>query len=546
MPLDGTSWEPRMQAERWKKIEELYQAALAGPPETRTEFLKRACTDHPSLQREIEPLLKLAAEAGPFLEDSPISSLRDDVPAFPGGYKLGNFEILEPIGRGGMGEVYLARDTRLKREVAIKVLPSAFSGDAARKARLEREARILAALNHPRIASIYGVEATGDGYALAMEYVPGPTLEDRIARGAIPMPEAIALAIQIAEGLEYAHDKGVIHRDLKPANIKVTPDGQVKVLDFGLAKVDGPATESIDGSNPGFILGTAAYMAPEQARGQTVDKRADVWAFGVIFYEMVMGKRPAPGEPVSDPDWPQAIGTMLRRCLAQDPKRRLRDIGDARNILEEYLAEPQPETPRAKPPSRGMLPWMIAAASALGLEGRRSVWIYSLAQDTMTLVAAGKTKSGLAWSPDGKRIAVGLVDGIYLMMSDGSGKAERLTQGTSHYPGSFAPDGKRLAYSDSSADTSWDLWTVPLEFDALNHVKPGKPELFLRTDEAEGGPQFSPDGRWIAYTSNESGSFEVYVRPFPAGTGASGGMGQISSGGGWFAVWSRDGKQIFY
>ena len=219
--------------------------------------------------------------------------------ALAAGIKLGPYEILSAIGAGGMGEVYRARDTRLNRDVAIKVLPEVFADDADRMARFEREARVLAALNHPHIAAIYGVEESNSSRALVMELVDGPTLADRIVSGPILLDEALAIAKQIAEALEYAHDKGVIHRDLKPANIKVTADGTVKVLDFGLAKalLDKPTTAdpsnsptlSMNATVAGVVLGTAAYMSPEQARGKAVDKRTDIWAFGCVLYELLCG-----------------------------------------------------------------------------------------------------------------------------------------------------------------------------------------------------------------------------------------------------------------
>jgi serine/threonine protein kinase len=226
------------------------------------------------------------------------------------GTRLGPYEILAPIGAGGMGEVYRASDTKLNRDVALKILPEAFATDPDRLARFRREAQVLASLNHPNIGHIYGFEDSGATHALVMELVEGPTLADRIALGPIPLADALPIARQIADALEAAHDNGVIHRDLKPANIKVRDDGTVKVLDFGLAKTADAATSGVDAaSSPtltaratqmGMILGTAAYMAPEQARGKAVDRRADIWAFGVVLYEMLTGRRAFEGEEISD------------------------------------------------------------------------------------------------------------------------------------------------------------------------------------------------------------------------------------------------------
>jgi serine/threonine-protein kinase len=284
------------------------------------------------------------------------------------GTRLGPYEIVTKLGEGGMGEVYRARDTKLGRDVAIKVLPPAFAQDPERLARFEREAKVLASLNHPSIASIFGLhEESGVGF-LAMELVPGEDLAEILKKGPLPLSDAADIARQIAEALEAAHEQGVVHRDLKPANVRITPDGKVKVLDFGLAKAleiatasDGrrdaamsPTITSL-GTVAGVILGTAAYMAPEQARGKGVDKRADIWAFGCVLFEMLSGRRPFDGETISDTlaavlareaDWsllpaatPAKVRHLLERCLEKDPKRRLRDVGDARLELEELLAD---------------------------------------------------------------------------------------------------------------------------------------------------------------------------------------------------------------
>jgi serine/threonine protein kinase len=280
------------------------------------------------------------------------------------GTRLGPYEILAPIGAGGMGEVYRARDAKLNRDVALKILPDAFVTDPDRLARFRREAQVLASLNHPSIGHIYGFEDSGASHALVLELVEGPTLADRIVHGPMALADAAPIARQIAEALEAAHDHGVIHRDLKPANIKVSDDGTVKVLDFGLAKVLDPATSGAEVMNSptlsaratqlGMILGTAAYMAPEQAKGRAVDKRADVWAFGAVLYEMLSGQRAFKGDDVSDTlaavlrqdiDWrelpastPAAVRQLIARCLDRDPKRRLRDIGEARVLLESPAA----------------------------------------------------------------------------------------------------------------------------------------------------------------------------------------------------------------
>ena len=289
---------------------------------------------------------------------------------------LGHYDVTALIGDGGMGQVWQARDTTLDRDVALKVLPKAFTSDPDRLARFQREAKVLASLNHPNIGGIYGLEESDGVKALVLELVEGPTLTDRIKQGPIPIDEALAIARQIAEALEAAHEAGVIHRDLKPANIKVREDGTVKVLDFGLAKALEPDAPAGDASRSatltaaatqiGFIMGTAAYMSPEQAAGQTVDKRSDLWSFGVVLFEMLTGQRLFTGETVAHvmakvperdldltvlPTATRApIKRLLRRCLERTPERRLRDVGEVLSDLEEAARSPEGRShPRERP-----------------------------------------------------------------------------------------------------------------------------------------------------------------------------------------------------
>jgi predicted Ser/Thr protein kinase len=789
------------------------------------------------------------------------------------GDRLGPYEILAPLGAGGMGEVYQARDTRLDRTVAVKISAEQFSE------RFEREARVIASLNHPHVCTLHDV---GPNY-LVMEYIEGPTLAERIAQGPMPMEEALPLARQIAEALEAAHERGIVHRDLKPANIKLTTDGKAKVLDFGLAKACEVEISAGDSANSptltlaatraGMILGTAAYMSPEQARGKKVDKRADIWAFGIVLYEMLAGRQAFTGETVSDTlaavlradiDWsrlpantPYQIRWLLQRCLERDPKRRLRDIGDAWMEIE------APAQAQEQRQGRRWLPWAIAAVltivvaaltiglwratrtvlrpmmrlsvdlgpdaliggfatAALSPDGTRIVhsmrgpkgrqqlgmrlldqpkatllggteegavpffspdgqWIGFFADGKMKKISvhggaavvlceapsargaswgedgkiivvlnaftglsrvpdaggapqlltrpqdkaqtmhrwpqilpggrevlftanttgefdaasievlslntgqtkvvmrggyfgrylptghlvyvhqgtlfgvpfdisrlqisgtavplvddvasnfsagagqfdfsptgalvyvAGKARGGwsLLWldstgktqpalpdpalyfaprlSPDGERLAVsvgaravgdiwlhdwrrGLMskitftakgntdpvwapdgkhlvylsqsDGRYIfwwVRADGAGEAQQLMEtNDAAWPSSFSPDGRRLAFHQRRTASGLDLWTLPLDTSDPEHPKPGKPEAFLRTSFINVEAAFSPDGRWMAYASNESGRMEVYVRPFPG----PGGRWQVSTGGGNFPVWSR--KELFY
>ena len=819
--------------------------------------------------------------------------------ALTSGTKLGTYEVVALIGSGGMGEVYRAHDTKLGRDVAIKVLPEQFAREPERLARFQREAKMLAALNHSNIASIYGLEQSGSTHYLVMELVEGPTLAERIAAGPIPVDETLPIAKQVADAVEYAHDKNVIHRDLKPANIKVTAEGVVKVLDFGLAKAlsDEPATEDISNSptlsmaatRQGVILGTAAYMSPEQAKGRTADRRADVWSFGAVLYEMLTGKQAFPGDDVTEilaavvksepdlnelpPKTPPAIRILLRRCLEKSLKRRQQHIGEARITLDDVLSGAAPVAPLAaaapsktreriaqiataamtlvaialgigfilhapKPPqqmrlsteigadaslntssgasailspdgtrlafvamgtdqkqriyvrpldqlqatalsgtenaldlffspdgqwlgffadaklkkisvqggaavtlcdalqerggswsedgtivftpnnraalskvssaggtpqrlttldeqagevthrwpqvlpggqailftsntiqgnfenaeiavysiasgqrktvlrggfharylSSGHLVYMhegtlfavpfdlerlevtgqpvpvledvatapvsggaqfsfsnagnlvyVAGSSGgqnvsiywmdregkftplretpgayfnpafspdgkrLALEiidgARRDVWLYDWERDTPTrLTFAGETNGYPVWTPDGQRIVYtsqekGGSSNLWWIRADGAGNPQRLTESKYiQYARSWRPDGKVLAFRQQNPDTGWDILTLPIEGDEKSGWKPGEPKPFVNSTFTEVAPTFSPDGRWLAYPSNESGSFEVYVRPFPG----PGGKWQISTDGGIFPKWSRNGKELFY
>ncbi len=371
------------------------------------------------------------------------------------GKLIAHYEITSQLGKGGMGEVYQAKDHKLGREVAIKVLPEEFASETDRVARFQREAKLLASLNHPHIATIHGLEESGRTSFLVLELVEGETLADRLRRGPIPVEESLKLALQIAEALEAAHDKGIIHRDLKPANIKVTPEGKVKVLDFGLAKAfaSGPAEENLSNSptlsdaatRQGVILGTAAYMSPEQARGGTVDRKADIWAFGCILFEMLNGQATFEGRSVTDilasvlksePVWNKLppnlhprIRLLLERCLEKDPRDRYGSIGDARVDLQKVLADPggvfahpvEAEKPRGR--LRAILPW-IAAAVVLSVISGAIVWKLRAPEPRQVMrfeyqLPEGQQFSSVdmpsfAVSPDGKHFVYGETKGLFL------------------------------------------------------------------------------------------------------------------------------------
>ena len=365
-----------MTPDRWRKVEELYHAALERDVTLREAFLHEACAGDDALRQEVERLL--AAEEKPTgglespiqeaaaqifdesFEEAPAESLI--------GRQLGFYHVLSKIGEGGMGEVYRALDTKLRRDVALKVLPKLFARDPERLARFRREAQLLASLNHKNIAAIYGLEESDGVHFLVLELVEGETLADRLQRaGPLPAAEALPIAQEIAEALEFAHKKGITHRDVKPANIKLTPEGQIKVLDFGLAKVFVGEEGGVDlsqmptltamGTEEGRILGTPAYMSPEQVRGKEVDRRTDIWAFGCVLYELLSGQRAYRAETISDtlakvlerePDWdvlppkiPAQVRELLERCVQKDKQRRLGEMGEAQRAIEEALFAPR-------------------------------------------------------------------------------------------------------------------------------------------------------------------------------------------------------------
>jgi serine/threonine protein kinase len=484
-----------MTPERWQQVSRIYHDALARDSGERPSFLREACQDDEALRQEVESLLAQPASTENFLGEPALAmapGLMDD-PAEPtlAGQKLGVYHVLDLLGVGGMGEVYRARDTRLGRDVAVKVLPRLFSADPERLARFEREARLLASLNHPHIAAIYGFEETAGVHALVLELVDGPTLAERLQRGPLPIAEAVRIARQIADALEAAHERGVVHRDLKPQNIKVKPDGTVKVLDFGLAKAtmaaandsDGPAasTAPIDGTREGTILGTTSYMSPEQSRGHAVDKRTDIWAFGCVFYEMLTGRAPFAGETISDtlaavlkqePDWQAlpagtapGVRSLLRRCLKKDPIDRLHDIADARIEIQEAIAEPAAMTPTG-PPRRAaarwtrLIPWVVAAgAVAMALlvvqqaTRRTASPAGSATRLDLDLPAGVELVSvyppAMVLSPDGTRVAfVGVFRGLRQLYTRRLDQFETVPiRGTENANAVFmSPDGRSLGF----------------------------------------------------------------------------------------------------
>ena len=423
------------------------------------------------------------------------------------GTRLGVYEITAPIGEGGMGQVFRATDTKLKRQVAIKILPPALAADVDRLARFQREAEVLASLNHPNIAAIYGLEESAGTTALVMELVEGEDLTERIATGAVPLDQALPIAKQIAEALGAAHEQGIIHRDLKPANIKVRADGTVKVLDFGLAKAMEPPAGSSPGlsisptitspamTQAGMILGTAAYMSPEQARGKAVDKRADIWAFGCVFFEMLTGRKAFdPGETVSDaiaailtrePDLaalpaatPPAVRRLIKRSLTKDPRERLHDIGDARLDLADTSEIDTQRSSAARPSApRSVIPAVAAAVIAASVVTAAGTWAF-----TRTLVrvatARGATRFAIDLPTDQALSGISLLD--------------------------MSPDGRAIVYVANDR-----LYLRRLDQLAAT--------LIGNVADVPDAPTFSPDGQWVAYGSRVINAYQIKKVPIAGG-----------------------------
>jgi serine/threonine protein kinase len=506
------------------------------------------------------------------------------------GKSLVHYEISAELGRGGMGEVYQAKDTKLGRDVAIKVLPEEFARDTDRVARFQREAKLLASLNHPNIAAIHGMEESDGTHFLVMELVEGDTLRDRIKSGPIPVEEALKLALQMAEALEAAHEKGVIHRDLKPANIKVTPDGKVKILDFGLAKAyagdqgnvslaDSP-TISAAATQKGVILGTAAYMSPEQAKGKAVDKQTDIWAFGSVLYEMLTAQAAFQGDEVSEilasvikgdtnldllpTNIHPKVREALERCLEKDTKNRYHDIADARVDIQKVLADSsgvfvQPIT-AVKPRKRLRLgiQWVLAAVALALVIGGVAIWYLKPSEPPQVMrfdyylpegqQLASIDLPNLAVSPDGRQFAYGTPDGLYLRsVNEMKAKLISGTEGSSVNP-FFSPDGKWIAYystndrklkkisinggapvvlcdfapvyfigGDWNEDDTIVFGQIPGPIMRVS-ANAGTPEAVTEsTSEAHTGPQFLPGGEYLMYTAQTADQRRILIQSLKSG-----------------------------
>jgi serine/threonine-protein kinase len=564
-----------MTPERYQKAGEIYHAALDLPPDRRPEFLEQACAGDAALLSEVESLLAAHAAAGRFIEAAPehVDSLLRSVLAPPShdggltpGQQLGRYEVLGLLGAGGMGTVYRALDPTLGRQVAIKALAPTFRGDAASLRRFEREARVLATLSHPNIATIYGFEQLDGSPYLVLERVDGETLANRLARGSMSIEETLRVGGQVVEGLEEAHSKGIIHRDLKPSNVMLTSDGRVKLVDFGLAKpVDAPprpdVPEPITAS--GVVIGTARYMSPEQVKGESVDVRTDVWAFGCVLYEMLAARPVFAGRSTSDvvaavlrdePDWqalppgtPRNVHRLLRRCLRRDPRLRLQHIGDARLELVETADESLADLTRApRASTRRRTTWLLAALLILAL-GALLLWRVPASPSALVparlslelprrLALASEFSAPFAIAPAGSPVVFEAVEGsaqrLYVReLTDSSLSALPGTEGA-RQP-FFSPDGRWIGFFSSRklskvpvsggpvltvADTGGNprgaTWapdgTIVFAAPATSGLwrvaeTGGKPTPLTRPDKARGEsshrwPDVLPDGKWVLFT----------------------------------------------
>src|SRR5215471_12620519 len=494
--------------ERFNGVQELFHAVLNLPPAGRQAFLNDRCSQDESLRQEVESLLAEDARRSGFVQ----TGLGADPPSAPAlmlarGTRLGPYEISEIVGAGGMGEVYRARDTKLRRDVALKVLPASFANDPERISRFQREAQLLASLNHPHIAAIYGLEESNRMVALVMELVEGPTLAERITSGPVALEEGLGIAKQIADALEAAHERGIVHRDLKPANVKITAEGVVKVLDFGLGKVlnaDSSVRDSLTATRAGVILGTAAYMSPEQARGEAVDKRADIWAFGVVLYEMLTGRRPFAGDTIADvlasvikdqpdlsalpPSSGRALTAVVTRCLSKEPRNRWGSIGDVRWALDALVAGPDSPAPGrhsvaventavrpevAEMPQRTSVPrwsrWVWLAAIGGVAAFTASMWIGHRAGRTPAL---------------GPMVRFTIPPPPGAVFEPGSGRQSF----------QLSPDGRFLAFTARDQDTERRIWFRDL----------AQPESRVLPDTTRATSLFwSPDSKHIYYTARD-------------------------------------------
>jgi serine/threonine protein kinase len=554
--------------DRWRSIEELYHAALDQPPDRRAAYLDEACADE-QIKREVESLLGFASESGTVLSHSPQSLLARLEPGIEPGANLGPYLIGERIGEGGMGQVYRARDTRLGRDVALKILPAAMMNDAVLRARLVREAQTASRLNHPNIVTIYDIGESDSRVYIAMEYVAGKTLRSLIPRTGLPLPLALRYAVAVADALAKAHGAGLVHRDLKPANIMVTPEGAVKVLDFGLAKRaespfaagDTVSRDTTQTAAPeteaGLIMGTPAFMSPEQAAGKPVDSRSDIFSFGAVLYEMVSGQRafrgdsaistlaaviegePAPLSPAVSRD----VARIVTRCLSKDPSHRYQHAGDLRIALEDVLADAASAPSSATIPTPARRIWFrwsylgIAAAVVLAWAAG---WRFRSQEpplpdlDFKRLTGDPGLTSNATISPDGRLIAyasdrAGNGDLDIWVQHRGGGSPIRVTQSIAdEFEPSFSQDGSQIVYAAGDG-----VYLVP--------VFGGEPRQLVKGSGSR--PRLSPDGKRVVYQNRPGVRGLSLVYLIDVGSANARQLTPNLSGGR-YPVWSPDGKFV--
>ena len=575
-----------MTDERWVRVKALFQAAAELPAAERDAFLSTEASNDPAVHREVASLLAADAATPAFLDTLPLAGEAARTDSDPGrvtlnaGHRIGAYEVLGLIGAGAMGDVYRTRDTKLNRHVALKVLPRLLAADPDLLTRFRREAQLLATLNHPNIASIYGFEESADVQALVLELVDGPTLADRIAGGPVPLDQVLPIAKQIAEALEAAHEQGIIHRDLKPSNVKVRPDGIVKVLDFGIAKALAPEpamSAAVDRPQPallgaaatreGLIIGTAAYMSPEQAKGQAVDRRTDIWAFGCVLFEMLAGRPAFAGETVTDvlaavvrdePDWealqhdmPRGMLTLLRRSLRKDQRQRLQAIGDARieiDAIAEVLRAGDATVTSSAPSTRrsASLLWAAVAALAAGVvvwEARRPAAAPAdpLANARFTRFTDWEgTEAAAEISPDGQFVAfVADRDGEFdIWLSQvGTGAFRNLTTAVAELQPTFFTF-RKIGFSGDGTAIWFGLDTGPSMAQMIMPLMGGTPRAFLEGSAT--APSWSPDGARLTYFKNEDDD-PVFVADRTGSDARQVLMGMHNHN----PVWSEDGQWIY-
>jgi len=591
-----------MRPELWRRAEELFHAALMQSPEARRAFLDNACGQDAELRRQVDLLVSAEENAGSFLEKAGVDLTVRIASGSVVGQQLGHYRIMSRLGVGGMGEVYRAHDTKLRRDVAIKTLPPEFALDRERVARFRHEARTLASLNHPHIAAIYGLEEFDKTDFLVLELVEG-----NHPSGPLPVAEVLRIGAQVADALATAHARGIIHRDLKPANVMVTAEGRVKVLDFGLAKaiygeeerapaLSGTAT-AID-TAAGNLIGTPAYMSPEQARGDSVDQRTDIWSFGCLLYELLTGERVfragTTQETIAavlerEPDWqrlpaniPVSIRQLLRRCFQKDVNQRLGSIADARKIIE------QAEQGRNRWRIAGVCAVVLVLAAVIAILLQRSVRPTDSSQ-WVQLTKFPDAVSQPALSPDGRMVA--FVRGestfygagqIYVkILPDGS--PMRLTDDNlDKMSPVFSPDGTHIAYTTVDPDFQWDTWTIPvlggkpqlmlknasglvwtgprqIMFSEIRmgvHMavvtsgenRVGQRDIYVPADEPEMAHRsyLSHDGKWVLLVEMDNDHLWEPCRLVPADGSSSGQKVGPLGGGCTFAAWSPDGNWMYF